>query len=205
MRVTTSVPIASLWLVPNLAQFQEQHPGIAVHVVANNAFNDLNRDGLDLAVRYCTREAAGPDALKLFGETITPVCSPRLLKKTPITSPSDLTRVPLLHFVDLEQRVAWISWDAWFHAAKLHPLKSKGHPQFSLYDQTIAAAVAGQGVALGRQPLINHLIQAGKLVTPFPSRRYRMTSNGRAYWLLTSNRARERKAVQQFTSWLTQV
>ena len=31
----------------------------------------------------------------------------------------------------------------------------------------IQAAVSGQGVALGRQPLVNDLIQSGALVAPF--------------------------------------
>jgi DNA-binding transcriptional LysR family regulator len=79
--VTTTVTFASLWLVPYLADFQQQHPDIEVRIGADNAVRDLEAGQLDVAIRYATRQRAGPDAVRLFGEYVLPVCSPTLARK----------------------------------------------------------------------------------------------------------------------------
>src|SRR5512139_1171760 len=53
VRVTTTLTFASLWLVPRLASFQKEHEEISVHVVADNTVRDLERNALDVALRYC--------------------------------------------------------------------------------------------------------------------------------------------------------
>ena len=78
-------------------------------------------------------------------------------------------------------------WGLWLHAMKLTELKPAGVLHFSSYDQLIQAAVAGQGVALGRVPLIDRLLkarQAGRAV-----RRRR----GLAARLLHAGRGRRRR------------
>ena len=46
-------------------------------------------------------------------------------------------------------------WGLWLQAMKLEPTCGRrGVLHFSSYDQLISAAIAGQGVALGRVPLI---------------------------------------------------
>src|SRR5688572_1244248 len=90
VRVTATLSFASLWLVPRLAAFQEEHPHVQVHVVADNVVRDLVRDDFDLAIRYCNELSAGADAMKLFDETLTPVCSPKLLARAPIKTLADL-------------------------------------------------------------------------------------------------------------------
>jgi len=54
--VTTTVTFASLWLVPNLADFQQQHPDVEVRIAADNAVRDLEGGQLDVAIRYATRQ-----------------------------------------------------------------------------------------------------------------------------------------------------
>ena len=69
---------------------------------------------------------------------------------------------------------------------------------FSGYGEAIAAAVAGQGVALGRRPLIDALIDGGQLVTPFADR----TASPRGYLLVVEPAARLRPAVRALERWL---
>ena len=42
---------------------------------------DLEDGELDVAIRYGTRQRAGPDATRLFGEYVLPVCSPTVARK----------------------------------------------------------------------------------------------------------------------------
>lgn len=203
IRVTTTVTFASLWLVPRLADFQEKHPAIVVHVAADNAIRSLDREGLDLSIRYSTSRVAGPDAIKLFGERVMPVCSPRLLAMRRIERPQDLQHVVLLHYEDQEQSTPWLSWDVWFEVMRVKRFTPKGTLHFSHYDQAIRAAINGQGVALGRYPLISQFLEERTLVMPLRDPRYSTDSEDRAYWLITSDAGRTRAPVQTFVEWLT--
>ena len=200
VRVTSTLSFASLWLVPRLAVFQEKHADIQVHVVADNVMRDLVRDDFDAAIRYCTA-ADAPGAVKLFDETLAPVCSPELLARTRVNSVDALARLPLIHFSDLEGRAPWLSWDLYFAQSGHAGVRGNGAVYFSHYDQAIRAARAGQGVALGRLPLIDTALQDGGLVAPLgPGARVAVPD--RSYWL-TLPPARERKPeVDLFTSWL---
>jgi DNA-binding transcriptional LysR family regulator len=200
VRVTTTVTFASLWLVPRLAQFQVEHGDIAVHVVADNVMRDLERHGLDASIRYCPQEIAGTDAICLFGEQVAPVASPALLKGRNIRTPEDLLQLPLLDIDDPNSTTIWLSWKVWCESMKLErPRESRGLT-FSHYDQIMQAAIAGQGVALGRFPLVDPLLADRRLVKPLKDKRF-ATRSHRAYWLLVSPAA-QRKEVRVFTDWI---
>jgi DNA-binding transcriptional LysR family regulator len=178
LTVTTTVTFASLWLVPRLADFQRRHPEITVSLVADNAIHDLQRAQLDIAIRYTTRQRAGAGAAKLFGERVVPVCSPQLLARAPLERPEDLAKFVLLHYEDPEGQAPWLSWNVWFEVMQMQPVKGAGALRFSHYDQMIRAAIDGQGVALGRVPLVEELIRVGALATPLKARRYAAPARG---------------------------
>ena len=166
--VTTTAGFAGLWLIPRLAGFTASRPDVDVRISATNTVVNLDRDGVDVAVRYHTQEGAGVDGVRLFGEVVLPVCSPKLRRDAsrPLKQPEDLRLHCLLHMDGLPD-TQLLEWPPWLRAMNLERLKPAGVLHFSLYDQMIQAAVNGQGVALGRLPLLNDLIAQRKLVTPF--------------------------------------
>src|SRR5688572_11638458 len=76
--VTTTHSFAALWLIPRLAGFTRAHPGVDVRITAETRVQDLDRDGLDIAIRHGPASLAGPNAVRLMGEKVVPVCSPEL-------------------------------------------------------------------------------------------------------------------------------
>jgi DNA-binding transcriptional LysR family regulator len=194
------VSFASLWLVPRLARFQSSHPGIQVRLVADNRIQDLERDRIDVAVRYCPPAMAGPGAVRLFGVRVLPVASPEVCRAARLKQPADLARCVLLEYDDAE-RTPWLTWRVWFETMRVPMPKPAGMVRFSQPDQVIHAAVAGQGVALGSVPLANELLRSGRLVAPFGRR---LTSPGlaRAYYAIAAPRASDRPAAQAFVDWL---
>ena len=200
--VTTTMTFASLWLVPRLADFQGRHPDVPVHIAADNAIRDMRRSGLDVSIRYSTRQLAGEGAVRLFGERVLPVCSPALLARRALSKPEDLANFALLHYEDPERRGPWLSWEVWFEVMRMRPIKGRASLSFSHYDQIMRAAVDGQGVALGRVPLVEELIRSGKLVTPLQGKRYSMGTQNRAYWMLLAPEAAKRPNVLTFATWL---
>jgi hypothetical protein len=69
-----------------------------------------------------------------------------------------------------------------------------------MYDQMIQATLAGQGVALGRSPLIDSLLRQRKLVAPFSQ----TMASPRSYYLIQSAAALRKPEVQSFIEWLRQ-
>jgi DNA-binding transcriptional LysR family regulator len=201
VRVTTTLTFASLWLVPRLAAFQKQHEDISVHVVADNVVRDLERNALDVALRYCPEEAAGPGAEKLFGEEVAPVAAPLLLKGQRVRTVEDLLRLPLIELEDPNGSALWLTWKVWCEAIGVARPRASRTLTFSHYDQVVQAAMAGQGVALGRFPLLDPFIAERRLVLPLKGRQY-ATLARRQYWLVVAPGAAQRAEVKTFTTWL---
>lgn len=199
VRVTTTVTFAALWLVPRLTSFQADHGDISVHVVADNTLRDLERLSLDVAIRYSTAALAGPGAVPLFGERVTPVASPAFLKKHRVRTPDDLLRLPLLELDDPSGTGLWLSWKVWCEVMKLP--RPRTAIAYSHYDQIVQAATAGQGIALGRFPLVDEYLADGRLALALPDRRYE-TEVQRSYWLIVTPAAARRDEVKVFAEWL---
>ncbi|HXF16646.1 MAG TPA: LysR substrate-binding domain-containing protein [Burkholderiales bacterium] len=198
--VTSSMAFCSLWLIPRLSAFRNTRPDLDVRISANNQVLDLEREQIDVAIRYCPVMAAPPGAIRMFGEEIVVVCSPQLLKDRarPLRSPGDLRRHTLLHFDHAEGSIPWLSWSVWLESARMPELKSAGSLRFSHYDQVIGAALRGQGIALGRRPLVADLLADGALVAPL--RQDSVTD--RAYFIVRSAAVRSRRDVDDFIAWL---
>src|SRR5690606_20701855 len=137
--------------LPRFGRLQQLHPGLDVRLSANNRLIDLRSEGIDLSIRYCAESVAPPGAVRLFGETLAPVAHP-LLGVRDISTPQSLSRVHLLEFDDPRP---WLQWRACLRERGWHDVKSQGMVHFNQYDQVIQAALAGQGVALGRLELIH--------------------------------------------------
>ncbi|MGH8690259.1 MAG: transcriptional regulator GcvA [Burkholderiales bacterium] len=198
LSVTTTHSFAALWLIPRLAGFTRDHPGVDVRITAETKVQDLERDGLDLALRHGPASLAGTNAVRLFGEKVFPVCSPKLLKKKPLEKPADLRHHVLLQYDDPDGRHPWLHWKTWLEVERIADLKPAGTLSFSGYEQIIPAAVAGHGVALGRSPLVKDLLGAGDLVAPFKSQ----ADPARAYFAIVSKNAAARPEVAAFLGWL---
>ena len=200
LTVTTTVSFAALWLVPRLARFRKQQPGVDVRLAAANEVSNLQRDQIDVAIRFCEPRAAPAGALALTGEEVFPVCSPALTRERarPLKKPADLARHVLLHYDDPAGQWPWLSWGQWLDAFALAQLKSAGTARYSHYDQMIQAAIEGEGVALGRTPLIKRLLESGALVAPFQGR----VAGTREYFIIVAPHAAARPPVRQFVAWL---
>jgi LysR family transcriptional regulator, glycine cleavage system transcriptional activator len=198
--VTSSMAFCSLWLIPRLSAFRKVHADVDVRISANNAVLDLDREHIDIAIRYCPVRAAPAGSIRMFGEEIVPICSSQLLKdrSKPLKTPEDLHHHTLLHFDHPEGSIPWMSWSVWLESAGVPDLKPAGSLRFSHYDQVVAAAIAGQGIALGRRPLVANLVADGVLVAPFKSD----SVTDRAYFIVSATTARTRDDVSDFVAWL---
>jgi DNA-binding transcriptional LysR family regulator len=201
LTLSTTVSFASLWIIPRLATFRERHPDVEVYVSADDRLVDLARGDVDVAVRYLPEAAVPEGAVRLFGERMTPVASPRVAAGArPLRTPADLTHHVLLHLDDPEGRTPWLDWRSWLASNGQPGLKPAGTLRLRLYDQVIQAAVGGQGVALGRLPMIAEHLRDGRLVAPF-AKKY---DSARGYFAIAAPRVAEREDVVAFVRWLAE-
>jgi LysR family transcriptional regulator, glycine cleavage system transcriptional activator len=196
--VTTTPGFAGLWLIPRLSAFTATHADVDVRISVSLSLVNLDRDGVDLAIRYGPTSSASPAAVRLFGEVMTPVCSPALRKQVgkPLKRPEDLQHHTLLHGAHDNAQLP--DWSLWLRAMQIEQLKPAGALHFSDYDQMMNAAVRGQGVALGRFPLTNGLIKERKLVAPFNQK----LASPMGYHLLRSSASVHKPEVNDFVTWL---
>lgn len=194
--VSACIGIAGLWLLPRLSRFQALHPGVDLRVSAVNRIADLRHEGIDLAIRYAPEDAVPDGAERLFGECVVPVAHAGLAG-VDLTDAGALATLNLLEFDDPGR--PWLQWGPWFSAQGLAAARPQGVLHFNQYDQVIQAALAGQGVALGRLALIRPLLDDGRLVcvgTPDGG-----GSNRHAYWLIQAEAA-PREEVRRVADWV---
>lgn len=198
LSMTTTPGFASLWLIPRLARFTASHPQVDVRISATTDRLDLERSQVDVAVRFC----ALPDGVgaPLFEEWVMPVCAPQLLRNRalPLKKPADLAQHTLLA-VDMPQgRALTVDWAPWIALMGLPEPRMKNTLRFTQYTDAVVAAVAGQGVVIGRMPLLHDLLRDGRLVAPFAGN----AVSRRGYFIVTGSRFADNPDAQDFVRWL---
>lgn len=199
--ITTYASFASLWLVPRLAMFQREHPQIELRIDASDRFIDIDAEGVDVAIRW-TRAASLPaGALPLHVEEVVPALSPLLLERSSVAlrKPQDLFQLPLLELDGSMPTSAASAWPRWFQFAGVVSAPPTARLMFTYIDQSVQAAVRGQGVVLARTPFVDDLMASGDLIAPFPKLRM---PTGYQYALIANAVTREAPHIAAFCSWI---
>jgi LysR family glycine cleavage system transcriptional activator len=181
------------WLVPRLADFLRQHPGISVNIVTRSSQFDFRLDSVDAAIYFGDGRWQGADLSYLMRETIVLACSQSFLADHQIKEPSDLLNLPLLHITTRPD-----AWEIWLRAHDV----SFEHVHGMLFDQfstVTEAASAGLGVALVPAFLIAEELASGKLVDPMPGD----YESGEAYYLAASPDRLDYQPLMVFKEWIT--
>ncbi|WP_367847558.1 LysR substrate-binding domain-containing protein [Rhodoferax sp. WC2427] len=200
--ISTWASFASMWLITRLEAFQTEFPDIDIRIDATDNLVDMDTADVDLALRYAMPDTVPAGAVRLFGEQLTAVASPWLLK----TGKKLLRGEDLAHFALLEagdshrtQHLEWLTWRRWFEMHHLAKVEPKRWMHFNYAHQIAQAALTGQGVALARMPLIADSLASGDLVEILPHMRL---DSPMAYWLVVGPRSAARPEIKAFCAWL---
>jgi LysR family glycine cleavage system transcriptional activator len=192
--ITCTPGFASFWLIPRLSRFTADHPRVDVRLSATLEVLDLERSRIDVAVRFVPIErGTGP---ALFEESVIPLCSPKIAGQ--LRSPDDLVEQTLLTIDAPKHEAPTVDWEPWLEVMGLTELRMKNSLRFTQYTDAVGAAVAGQGVVIGRLPLLRDLLENGSLVAPFGTD----VASRRAYFIESSRRAVGNADAQDFVRWL---
>jgi len=203
--LSTFASFATLWLMPRLADFERAHPQLDIRIAATDRLVEPDDPELDLALRHCQPGRGAAGATRLFGEVLTPVVSASLAESVargaapPLCRPADLAGHTLLEMDDSSANAAALAWPAWLGPHGLDSLVPKRWISTNFTHQQVQAALAGQGVALARLPMVHQALSSGDLVEPF-GLAGRLRANS-AYWLLPLGGPVSTE-LRSFTDWI---
>ncbi len=164
LTITAGPALTAKWLAPRLYEFARAHPEIDLRFSATLRNLDLERDEVDVAIRFGYGQDDGLYSVPVRPEWLTPVMTPELAEQFPTAE--SLQDAPLIHDDSIDFLDPPCDWATWFRAVGVNFTPTHG-AHFSNADHAIDAAVAGVGVALGRRPMIIKDMMEGRLVTPF--------------------------------------
>ena len=189
---------ATRWLIPRLADLARVHPEVVVHLETRTRPFLFSDNAFDAALYAGTAEQVanwpGTRAVRLIGEEVVPVCSPKLLAGRVGLSPEDIAEQPLL-----QQSTRPDGWRPWFEAMGVAARQALGGPRYELFSMTATAAAHGLGVALMPRILIEDDLARGDLVVACD----RPLRGERSYYLVVPLLRDAPPALAVFEDWLT--
>lgn len=192
--ITVSVaPVfAAKWLVRRLGDFAERHPDVRVRIDASTAAVVPRTGEVDACIRVGRGDWPGVRAEEVRPQRAFPVCSPGVAAT--LTELSDLTGVPIIR----GQSAGLFDWEVWLQPNGLSASQLAQGPVFSDASLCLDAAIAGQGVFLAMETLVEDALAMGQLVAPYPGR----FPTGVSYWFVEPSDGRRSAPVTAFRAWL---
>ncbi len=160
--LSVSSAFANYWMVPRLSDFHKKYRDIDLRLQTTDKAIDLKAEGLSLGIRRGRSSFSGYDSAIIAHEVLRPVMSPAFARNNNIIP--DLNALTLHPKIHLEEpyrpRPAWSDW-----------YEAKGIPKSGLssglrlndYALVIQAAMAGEGIAIGWEHIVEPLVGQGLL------------------------------------------
>ncbi|MEY4755939.1 MAG: hypothetical protein RJA34_837 [Pseudomonadota bacterium] len=192
--VHSSPSFASLWLMPRIASFTEQHPNISLVLSASHVHSDFQLGQMDIDIRYGLPNWPNLEVEPVFSERILPLASPELIRTHALHQPADLLRVPLI-----QSSVNVVQWPDWFARFCAEQRPERMGLRFDRAMMSLDAAVQKLGVALESASIGQSLVASGKLQPVFEEQ---LSLEVQAHFMVYPARHASRPEVQSFLEWL---
>lgn len=188
LHVTMSPVFAVKWLMPRLADFQTRHPEVTLLLNPSGKIVDVEKDDMDLAIRYSRLADLPPDAEVLIVLDLAIVGTPALLGSFPISSPADLVRLPWLMELGTQEVPDWFERQG---IAPVGPLTISQMPGNLIME----AVKQSEGITYTARQWLAEELASGVLVDVFAERQ------AGAFYLHPRS-GPQRPALRAFMAWL---
>jgi DNA-binding transcriptional LysR family regulator len=186
--------IASLWLMPRLADFARAHQDISLNLSAAHTPSDFALGQADIDIRYGVPQWPDLEVEPLFEERILPLASPAFVQQNRLRRASDLLSVPLI-----QSTVSVVQWADWFGAHSDRRAPDRFGLRFDRAQMALDAATQGLGVALESATIANQHLAERKLIPVFGMER---AIRVKAHFAVYPARHAKRPPVGAFLQWL---
>ncbi|GLQ97666.1 LysR family transcriptional regulator [Dyella mobilis] len=181
------------WVIPRLDRLERDLPALRLHLSPEEDPLAPQRAEPDAALVLAAAPwPAGWQVHELAPERIGPVVSPRYpgLVRLREHGPAALENEALLHTSSRPQ-----AWPTWAKAGDVQAALHYGQGFTRLF-YMLEAAVAGLGVAIAPEQLVQDDLDAGRLLAPWG---FRQTD---AQWILAAPRRRNDSRIEALAAWL---
>jgi DNA-binding transcriptional LysR family regulator len=184
--ITVRLPstFAIRWLLPRLAHINHTLGSTELrNSTSADDTPDFTGADVDAIVVRGTGQWVGLEAVPLFAETLSPMCTPALAAS--LKSLADLAGAILLH-----PGHGYAEWRCWLDGVGATQINARQGLVFDTLELTLTAAAEGHGVAIGDPRMAKERLAEGSLMTPFPE----AVQNDASYFLVyPSQRATQPK------------
>ncbi|MFA8386919.1 MAG: LysR family transcriptional regulator [Pelagibaca sp.] len=163
LNVACTPTFASAWLMPRLAAFQVEFPGIDMIVTPSPLLTDPSPGAIDVAIRYGNGSWAGLESEPLMASPLVVVGAPSLFKGQIPEDPKELIEYPWLEELGTTESTSWLATRGLANAR----LKSRTEVPGNLM---LDGARNGQGVAVSTRIAVAEDLAAGRLIAVFEDR-----------------------------------
>lgn len=193
LRLASLPTFASVWLIPKLQNFQQITPNMTFDIAAKLTSVDFENEAFDAAIQRGKHSSMAVESLELIDEYLIVVAKPEFLPHGKLLEDADLAKLPLL-----QQATRPTLWLDWFANAGLDTRTILRGARFEHFDMVINAAIAGLGIGLVPEILVQDALNNGQLIVA--SKRKLLTDQ--PYCLVYPNRSAEIAGFEQFKQWL---
>ncbi len=199
--VAATTAFASRWLVPRLAKLKRDID-LELVIEASEKPADLRSDPVDFAIRYRRTPIPDLECNELARDRFIPVMRPALLESGgPFNAIAELAQHRLIHFRWKRPDLDPPTWERYIAEARaIEPDAAKVDAtrglRVSEEAHAIEAALAGQGIALVSDILVQRELASGALVRPVD-----FAVQGLCFYVAYVADAPRRGAIENFLLW----
>ncbi|TMV10126.1 LysR family transcriptional regulator [Ruegeria sediminis] len=156
--VTAPSGFVGFWLIPRLGELDAAFPDTTIRIISQE-YGEAVRPG-DVVIRFGFRDDT--EETRLLGDAVYPVASPLYLEKRGMSGRDyDFGRMTLLTME--AARSHWHDWPSWFASAGLTMPGGARVLDFTSYAMLVNAALAGQGVCLCWDGVLDSFLETGAM------------------------------------------
>ncbi|ROR14590.1 LysR substrate-binding domain-containing protein [Erwinia sp. JUb26] len=195
MTLSTTSNFLTNWLVPRLPQLNADLPELELRLHSGTELVDVRGAKADCAIRYGMEPDETLDNTLLYQDRFVLVASPKLA----VVQPEDLIGQTLFHIENRLIPTHEPSWQHWQKAFGPDELAVQSGMRFDDEMHAIQAAIAGQGVLLASELLVQRALAQKLLHIALPG-----SLPGGKYYFVTSPGKAGREDIAAFKRWLLQ-
>lgn len=195
LRVKLPPTCAIRWFVPRLARFHALHPDISVQVTTSHEPVDFEREPIDAAIYWGEALPRGLAGVRLFGEELVLVCSPKLLERRGI---QHIPLESLPDYVLLHSMRRPDDWRFWFSQAGMPQMLLDRFLVFENSSLTYQGAIDGLGIAIAQLAFVQDDLAEGRLMIVNPQ----MFETKTGYFLTYPRERAHLSRVKALHQWL---
>lgn len=194
LRLKVPPTFAIRWLVPRLARFHALDRKLDLQITTSHQPVDFDREDVDACIHSDTGPPSNARFQRLFGETLLPVCSPRLASRGPrLATPRDIAQHVLVSSMHRPR-----DWPTWLRAAGLSDVDASNGIKVENSALAYQAAIDGVGVVIAQRSFICEDLANGRLVAPLA---LEVPGDGSYYFGYPAERPKSER-VAAFEEWI---